>query len=341
MTKLTKMPIMKVGTHTAMDGRAITLTAKTLSDLAVNYAADHSEAPIVIGHPNLTAPAYGWVKALSFEDDTLYAQVGQVDAAFAEAANAGRYKRSASIFLPDTPGNPKPGHHYLRHVGFLGAVPPAVKGLADVNFAETSGDAQAYADFAFDETETSDSNSNLNPNSNPQENPMSKEQDKEQLEKDVERENALAAREAALNERETALAAAEAAQAEADKAAQTQAAGDFADRLVKSGKLKPAHKAGLIEIMLTLNNQPISFSDGAQTVTQSSVELLQEVLSATPLDFSEKSGIDNDGETDVINFADGADIARHAAQYQQTQAEKGIDISITDAVNHIMKGATV
>ena len=27
------------------------------------------------------------------------------------------------------PGNPKPGHHYLRHVGFLGAAAPSLKGL--------------------------------------------------------------------------------------------------------------------------------------------------------------------------------------------------------------------
>ena len=52
---------------------------------------------------------------------------------------AGRFKKvSASFYTPDSPHNPVPGVYYLRHVGFLGAQPPAVKGLAPVpvNFAE-------------------------------------------------------------------------------------------------------------------------------------------------------------------------------------------------------------
>lgn len=90
--KLTKMPIMKLGTHTAMDGRAISFTTDMLNDIAGSYDPQLSESPIVIGHPTLTAPAYGWVKQTSVEDGTLYAHVGQVDAAFAEAVNEGRYK---------------------------------------------------------------------------------------------------------------------------------------------------------------------------------------------------------------------------------------------------------
>ncbi|HCW1111826.1 TPA: peptidase, partial [Pseudomonas aeruginosa] len=61
---------------------------------------------------------------------------------FAEAANRKMYKkRSASVYLPDSPGNPVPGKHYLRHIGFLGAVPPAIKGIPDapLNFAEDDG----------------------------------------------------------------------------------------------------------------------------------------------------------------------------------------------------------
>ncbi len=52
---------------------------------------------------------------------------------------AGRFKsRSASFYHPDNPNNPKPGVYYLRHVGFLGAQPPAVKGLKAVEFIKKS-----------------------------------------------------------------------------------------------------------------------------------------------------------------------------------------------------------
>jgi len=50
--------------------------------------------------------------------------------------NKGRYKKiSASFYSPNYPFNPAPGSYYLKHVGFLGAVPPAVKGLGDARFS--------------------------------------------------------------------------------------------------------------------------------------------------------------------------------------------------------------
>ena len=335
--KLTKMPIMKVGSHTAMDGRVIAFTAAMLQEIADNYDAALSESPLVIGHPTITAPAYGWVKQASFEGDTLYAHVGQVEAAFAEAVNEGRYKkRSASIFLPDSPGNPKPGHYYLNHVGFLGAVPPAVKGLADVKFAANDGSAHAVLDFAFDVDST------INPN---KENAMDKDKEKEAAEKAAaeaatKREAEIAAREAALATREAEVKKAEAERAKAEKEAETKQAVEFCDQLIKDGKLLPAKKNGLVEVLVTLGRQPVSFSDGSQTVQQSAVDILKEVLNQKPLDFAEKSADTGTQATDgAVNFADGASIAQAASQYHAEQAQKGIHISMTDAVNHIMKGA--
>ena len=71
---------------------------------------------------------------------------------FAEMVQAGRFKkRSASFYKPDSPANPVPGVYYLRHLGFLGAQPPAVKGLADPEFAEYKfGEAVEFADSADD-----------------------------------------------------------------------------------------------------------------------------------------------------------------------------------------------
>lgn len=334
--KLTKMPIMKVGSHTAMDGRVIAFTAAMLQEIADVYDAELSESPLVIGHPTLTAPAYGWVKAASFEGDTLYAHAGEVEAAFAEAVNEGRYKkRSASIFLPDSPGNPKPGHYYLNHVGFLGAVPPAVKGLADVKFAANDGSADAVLDFAFDVEATNPPN---------KENTMDKDKEKEAAEKAAaeaaKREAEFAAREAALATREAEVKKAEAERAKAEKEAETKQAVEFCDQLIKDGKLLPAKKNGLVEVLVTLGRQPVSFSDGSQTVQQSAVDILKEVLNQKPLDFAEKSADTGTQATDgAVNFADGASIAQAASQYHAEQAQKGIHISMTDAVNHIMKGA--
>lgn len=118
------LAVFAPGTHTAMDGRTITFTPEDCIDLANSYDPSVSEAPFVIGHPSLTAPAYGWAERLEFRDGIVFAAPRQVNPAFAKAFNAGSYKkRSLSIYQPDSPGNPKPGHFYARHVGFTGAVP--------------------------------------------------------------------------------------------------------------------------------------------------------------------------------------------------------------------------
>lgn len=136
------LPILPAGRHTALDGRPVEFTEAILQEIAETYDPALHEAPLVIGHPKLNGPAYGWAKGLEVRDGMLFAEPHQVVPEFAEAANRKMYKkRSASVYLPDSPGNPVPGKHYLRHIGFLGAMPPAIKGIpdAELNFAEDDG----------------------------------------------------------------------------------------------------------------------------------------------------------------------------------------------------------
>lgn len=129
--------IFRAGTHTDMRGITLDFSEADLSASAAAYDPAVSEAPCVVGHPKDNAPAYGWIKSLKVEDGSLVAEPHQVDAEFAEMVRAGRFKKvSASFYLPGAPANPVPGTHYLRHVGFLGAQPPAVKGLKPVEFAD-------------------------------------------------------------------------------------------------------------------------------------------------------------------------------------------------------------
>lgn len=133
--------IFKPGKHTASSGAVIEFTEDMLKAAVAAYDPELHEAPIVVGHPKDNGPAYGWVKSLSFDDSgAVVVEAQQVDADFSEMVVAGRFKkRSASWYLPDSPSNPKPGTLYLRHVGFLGAQPPAVKGLKEVSFSEDEG----------------------------------------------------------------------------------------------------------------------------------------------------------------------------------------------------------
>lgn len=139
------LQIFKSGTHTAEDGRVLTFSDADVQQIADSYDPSLYEAPIVVGHPKTDLPAYGWGKALSVRGGVLFAEPQQVDPAFAEMVNAGRFKKiSASIFMPDSPGNPTPGKYHLRHIGFLGAAAPAVKGLKAAAFADGE-DAVCFA----------------------------------------------------------------------------------------------------------------------------------------------------------------------------------------------------
>lgn len=144
--------VFKPGTHTSNAGDAVSFSAAEVQAIASAYDPAAHDAPVVVGHPKDNAPAYGWVKGLRFDGQVLKADLGKLDPAFAELVRAGRYRRvSASFYSPASPQNPKPGGYYLRHVGFLGAQPPAIKGLKAVEF---SGEADTLTvEFGEDELE--------------------------------------------------------------------------------------------------------------------------------------------------------------------------------------------
>ena len=126
--KMKPIKIFKVGKHTSMQGIVKDYTRDMLATCVAAYNPQTHEAPLVVGHPKTEDPAMGWVDHLELsDDDYLLAYPKQVPAEFAESVNAGKHNKvSASFYLPDSPANPTPGKLYLRHVGFLGAQPPAV-----------------------------------------------------------------------------------------------------------------------------------------------------------------------------------------------------------------------
>lgn len=140
--------IFTPGKHTAANGVTLEFGEDLLKASIAAYDPALHEAPIVVGHPKDNHPAFGWIKGLQFsEDGRVMAIPGELDADFSELVAKGRYKkRSASWYLPDAPNNPKPGTLYLRHVGFLGAMPPAIKGLKDVSFNEAEEGVVEFGD---------------------------------------------------------------------------------------------------------------------------------------------------------------------------------------------------
>ncbi|MFB9148750.1 hypothetical protein [Roseovarius ramblicola] len=147
MTK--PLHIFRAGRHTAMSGQSFEFSEAEVEAVAAAYDPALHEAPIVVGHPRTDAPAYGWVKSLRAEGAELFAEPDQVEPAFAEMVRAGRFKRiSASFYPPKASANPAPGTYYLKHVGFLGAQPPAVKGLKAAEFADDAEAVTLEIDFS-------------------------------------------------------------------------------------------------------------------------------------------------------------------------------------------------
>lgn len=133
------LQIFTAGKRTDANGITVDFDESMLAQIAAIYDPALHEAPFVLGHPRHDAPAYGWAASLSKSGDRLLAEPRQVDPVFSESVQSGRYKKiSASFYLPGSPHHPIADSEvpYLRHVGFLGAMPPAVKGMAAIEFAE-------------------------------------------------------------------------------------------------------------------------------------------------------------------------------------------------------------
>lgn len=129
--------IFRTGKHTSSKGVTLTFGEGDLAAIVAGYDPAVHEAPIVVGHPKQDGPAYGWIKGLAVKGDRLVAFADQVSPEFSELVKGGSFKKvSAAFYAPDSANNPTPGKYHLRHVGFLGAEPPAVKGLKSVDFSD-------------------------------------------------------------------------------------------------------------------------------------------------------------------------------------------------------------
>jgi hypothetical protein len=145
------IPIFKGGTQTDGKGRKWDGDGLIEKALASFDTAKH-EPPVVVGHPEHDAPAFGWVEGLKKEGDLLMAKFKDVVPEFTEAVKNGLYKKRSAAFYPDG---------RLRHVGFLGATPPAVKGLADVAFAEGEAASFEFAEPNPQHTNQSEKEANM------------------------------------------------------------------------------------------------------------------------------------------------------------------------------------
>jgi len=116
-----------------------------LDQIVRNFDPSFHEAPVVIGHPQHDAPAYAWVDSLKRNGEKLMGKLKEVDPTFAEMVKTGRFKKRSVSLYRTAQG------WMLRHVGFLGAQAPEVKGLTNATFGE---DRMRCVELIFGEPES-------------------------------------------------------------------------------------------------------------------------------------------------------------------------------------------
>lgn len=282
-----QLHIFRAGRHTASCGRVMDFSAADLAAAAAAYSPDVHEAPIVIGHPAHDAPAWGWVRGLQATAEGLTATTTELDAQFAEMVQAGRFKKiSASFYLPDAPTNPTPGRLYLRHVGFLGAQPPALKGLRPVEFADAADALIVSFEDAASAPEPTPAPTPNPSNSSPATPATSAAADgAASAAVHVASSAELAAQNAQLLQRIAALEAAAAAAAAREHHAANAA---FAEGLVQRGQLPAAQRSAVLAVLNAAQSlgtaTTVDFGEGRPA--QGLHAALRQLLSALPASVS-------------------------------------------------------
>lgn len=136
--------IFKTGTHTDSAGNTRTWTEKDLDEIVSKYNPREHESPVVIGHPKDNAPAYGWVEKLEKRGKSIWAKIKPTVQEFVDWVKQGLYKKVSISLYPDL---------LLRHIGFLGAMPPAVKGLKLPEFADSEYIEIEFREWTSEERE--------------------------------------------------------------------------------------------------------------------------------------------------------------------------------------------
>lgn len=267
--------IFRAGRHIDDSGTPHNFTEADLADMASSYNPALREAPLTVGHPKDNLPAYGWVKSVQNTAGVLSINPHQVEPQFAEMVHAGRFKkRSASFYPPSAPNNPTPGKWYLRHVAFLGAQPPAVAGLKDIQFSEDdAGGAVSFSEIA------------TAPSTQPKALSMTEAEIQAlQAQLEAEKKARADAEAKAKAAEETAAAAKAEAASFAEKAKADRTAGfvSFAETQVKAGRLLPKDKDMAVATMEALADaQPVEFSEGGGTTKVTPATWLQNLIATS------------------------------------------------------------
>jgi len=349
-----RVHVLQAGTYRDLHGNTVEIGAELMRALADSYDERLYAAPVVIGHPQHDSPRYGTVVEPRHTGADMDVGLTQLDPAFVDAHRAGRYpQRSLSFWPAAHPSNPTPGRPYIRHLGFLGGAPPAIKGLRP---AELAADAEGVVELALDAAAP------LTPDTADPEIPTMAEHTAGTVRQPetnqnppasapavdlAERETAVATRERELAEREQQIAARETELRQAEQTRRREEATAFCERLADETRLRPADVPRVVEVLLTLDDarpEPaVAFAeadaDGAAPQPQTAGQWLRQRLQALPplVELGEVASKGRAAPEDARGKSD-AQVAREARAYRERMQAQGITISLAEAVDAVEAG---
>lgn len=373
---LDQVEVFRPGRRRAMNGEVYEITAADVVALAEAYDPALHRAPHVVGHPQHDDPSYGWVESLQAVDggkSLVITKSSQVEAAFGELVTTGRFpNRSVCFYPPDHEANPKPGVWYPKHVGWLGAMPPAVKGLKSVaaysaadtglvEFGEWTEEVQVgifrrLREFLISRFSVEDADQvlpswELDSLQRDALKPEAAEPDTTSLntigfaegDPSVPNPNdqaALTARAAELDAREASIKQREEAQASLVKSARSAAIAQFAETMVSDGRWLPAEKSRWVAFMESLPeaSKVVEFAEGdptKQKTERPALEVFQEQMRKAPkvVAFGEVAG--NERTAAEVDMTDPHAISQAAVAFQEAQRAAGQEVSFELAVQHV------
>lgn len=296
---------LQAGTWPSMAG-PVTITEDDLTAIANSYNTAAHEAPVVLGHPETDDPARGWVHRVELRENGLWLGV-ELMPEMEQLVEQKRYRKvSVSLYQPGAPGNPVPAGYYLKHLGFLGAVPPAVKGLTGIELSE---DETITINFQESETPMKTQNGGTAPQAETAPVQVSETQ---------------------LSERAQTLELREQAIAQRERVMKREAYSLKLEPHVQSGRLLPTQKRLFIELMERADSVSVSFGEGeapkpladelmAFLAAMPAQVTLSEVAAAAPanaaaVSFSAPAGYSVDAEMLALDRKAQAWLAEHPNQ---------------------------
>ena len=290
--------IFTTGKHTSSNGVSKEWTESDLDKIVNNFNEKKLSVPIVIGHPKTNSPAYGWIEDVKREGPKLLAKPKQVVEEFKEWVNKGLYKNRSISLYPDLT---------LRHVGFLGATAPAVKGLEEFQFEE-SAEFEEYTLEAVQLSNVTGTSQNAEFDRLKEENQNFNEQ--------------LTSKDAKIKELEEKLDAQE-------KEKRTMEYEQFASELIDGGNITPAQKSFVVDFMEICNsNNEYEFSEGSdKNVLNRFKDFLKGLKQIEFSEIANAENLDSRQKNEILDFSDSHAIADAISTKREAYLAQGKRVS--------------